>query len=129
MDSEERAALIRRGNEFFNQSDYKSALKIFLATDYKDGIIRVADYLYFEKKDKISAIKLYKKANHHKVIDDFTEKAAALIRILLAEDKQKADEEAVKKEMAGAFMKEWKPVTLSGEEIANMNKGDKSNDS
>lgn len=119
MDDEERISLIRRGNELFNNKDYKNALKIFIATDYKDGIIRVADYLYFEKNDKISAIKLYKKAGHQKVIDDFAQKAAYLIRMMLDEDKEK---EKLKKEMEEAFVSEWKPVVIKREEIENLDK-------
>ena len=87
MENEERISLIRRGNELFNQGDYKNSLKIFLMTDYKDGIIRVADFLYFDKKDKVSAVKLYKKAGHQKVIDEFSERVAVLIKLLLSEDK------------------------------------------
>jgi len=116
VDDEERIALIRQGNELFNKKDYKNALKIFLATNYKDGIIRVADYLYFDKQDKISAIKLYKKAGHQKVIDDFAERAARLIQLLLYEDK-KAAEEAVK--VAEPIIKEWKPVVVSADELIN----------
>lgn len=111
MDEEERISLIRRGNELFNKKDYKNALKIFLATNYKDGIIRVADYLYFDKGDKISAIKLYKKAGHQKVIDDFAEKASDIIRMLLEEDKKLAHELTL----------EEKPVTISSEDIKKLN--------
>jgi hypothetical protein len=117
MDDEQRIQLIRRGNELFNKGDLKNALKIFLATEYKDGIIRVADYLYFEKKDKISAIKLYKRAGHQKVIDDFAEKVAMVIRMLLDEDKRK---EIEKEEITKEFIKEWKPVEIKKEELENI---------
>jgi len=117
MDDEQRIQLIRRGNELFNKGDLKNALKIFLATEYKDGIIRVADYLYFEKKDKISAIKLYKRAGHQKVIDDFAEKVAMVIRMLLDEDKRK---EIEREEIPKEFIKEWKPVEIKKEELENI---------
>ncbi len=125
MDNSERVAFIRKGNELFNQGDYKNSLKIFLATDYKDGIIRVADYLYFDRHDKIGAVKLYKKAGHKKVLDDFVEKAAAIIRMYLSEDKWIP--EAGNQE-TGVEVKEWKPVVLSIEEIANL-KGDNTGNS
>ncbi|MGC8765241.1 MAG: hypothetical protein ACP5QT_05080 [Brevinematia bacterium] len=113
MDEEERILLIRRGNELFNKKDYKNALKIFLATDYKDGIIRVADYLYFDKGEKLSAIKLYKKAGHQKVIDDFAEKVASIIRMMLKED------EALKAQEKEATVSIDKIETLDNPENKN----------
>ncbi len=117
MDEEERISLIRRGNELFNKKDYKNALKIFLATNYKDGIIRVADYLYFDKGERISAIKLYKKAGHQKLIDDFAEKAACVIRMMMEEDKL---QEKVIKEIREAFVEE-KPIVIHEKDIKNIN--------
>lgn len=119
MDDQARIALIRRGNELFNNGDMKNALKIFLSTNYKDGIIRVADNLYFDKKDKISAVKLYKRANHQKVIDDFAEKAAAVIRALLNEDKRVVEEEKLAREFE-MKMEKWEPVVLNADQIANV---------
>lgn len=126
MDDQARIALIRRGNELFNNGDLKNSLKIFLSTNYNDGIIRVADVLYFDKKDKISAVKLYKRANHKKVLDDFAEKAAAVIRTLLQEDKRAEEEEKLarefeqKLEKSGQKIEKWEPVVLSADQIAGI---------
>jgi hypothetical protein len=122
LEDQERIALIRRGNELFNNGDYKNSLKIYLATNYKDGIIRVADYLYFDKKDKISGVKLYKKAGHQKVVDDFAEKAAEIIKLLLAEDKQKPKEAAVEiiTRDKKAIVKEWLPATINVDELTGI---------
>ena len=117
VDEEDRVKLIRRGNELFNQGDIVNSLKIFLATDYKDGIIRVADYFYFDKKDLIKGIKLYKKAGFQKRVDEFAEKAAQIIHLLLEEDKQIQE---VQKAVESAVIKEWKPVTIKIEDIANL---------
>ena len=117
MDDSERVELIRRGNEYFNAKDYKNALKVFLTTSYNDGIIRVADYLYFDKKDNISAVKLYKKAGHQKVIDEFAERAAQIIRSFLEEDKKLEEE---RKKIEDTFVKEWKPVTISGADVEKL---------
>jgi hypothetical protein len=114
MENEERAALIRKGNELFNKGDYRESLKIFLASNYKDGIIRVADYYYFDKKDAVSAMKLYKRAGHQKIINDFAEKAAAVLHMLLAEDKRR---EADRKAAVATVVKEWKPVVIQTSEI------------
>lgn len=116
MENEERISLIRRGNELFNQGDYKNSLKIFLMTDYKDGIIRVADFLYFDKKDKVSAVKLYKKAGHQKVIDEFSERVAVLIKLLLSEDKI-LKEIAVPEIEGESIIKEWKPIVIKSDDI------------
>ena len=122
MENEERVSLIRKGNELFNMGDYKNSLKIFLSTDYKDGIIRVADYLYFDKKDKISAVKLYKRAGGQKVIDEFSERAAALIKILLSEDKIIAkileDEKP-----AEPIIREWVPEVIKSDDISKLDDG------
>lgn len=119
VDDQARIALIRRGNELFNNGDLKNSLKIFLSTNYNDGIIRVADVLYFDKKDKISAVKLYKRANHKKVLDDFAEKAAAVIRTLLNEDKRIEEENTLAKAFAQK-MEKWEPVVLSADQIAGI---------
>jgi hypothetical protein len=42
---ENRAALIRRGNELFNRGEIELARRIFLTTRYSDGMIRVGDRL------------------------------------------------------------------------------------
>lgn len=126
MDDEERTLLIRRGNELFNKGDLKNALKIFLATDYKDGIIRVADVLYFDKNDKISALKLYKKAGYRKVVDSFAEKAAMIIRMFLQEDKRKRISE---EEMIKAFVSEFKPEKIERNLKEKEDKMEKKNDS
>lgn len=119
MDEEERVKLIRRGNEFFNAGDIANALKIFLVTDYKDGIVRIADYFYYDKKDIVSGIKLYKKGGNRKMVDDFAQKAAALLHMYIEEDKR-LDEE--RKKIETAVVQEWKPITLNVEDIMVMKK-------
>lgn len=120
MENEERISLIRRGNELFNQGDFKNSLKIFLMTDYKDGIIRVADYLYFDRKDKVSAVKLYKRAGHQKVIDEFSERVAVLIKLLLSEDKIIKQITEGEIEGTGSVIKEWKPASIKGDDLSKM---------
>jgi hypothetical protein len=41
---EQRAALIRRGNELFNRGNVSLAQKIFITTKYSDGLIRIGDH-------------------------------------------------------------------------------------
>lgn len=43
LSPENRAALIRKGNDFFNRGETELARRIFLTTRYSDGLIRVGD--------------------------------------------------------------------------------------
>lgn len=88
MEPSERAMLVRRGNELFNSGDYKNALKIFVATSYKDGISRIASYFEHEKNDPVAALKLYKKADMNGNVEKIAYAMAQVIRRLLEEDKQ-----------------------------------------
>ena len=74
MDEKERIALIRKGNELFNKGEIESSVKIFLQTDYKDGIARVGDFYYYEKKQPLIAVKFYKKASMHDKVNEIYER-------------------------------------------------------
>jgi hypothetical protein len=121
MTDEERAALIRRGNELYNRGDITDALKIFLATNYGDGIIRVGDYYYFEKGDRISGVKLYYRANHRKMVERFAEEAASVIHLLLEEDRALAEKPSepvvISAEEAERVVREWNPAVIKAEDI------------
>lgn len=63
----ERTALIRRGNELFNKVraswDYdtlKEATRCFAAAHYQDGILRIADWLYYDKHLPLLAMSYYR---------------------------------------------------------------------
>lgn len=88
ISTSEKVILIRRGNELFNKKDYKNALKIYLAVDYKDGIARMAGILEHEKKDLIAALKLYKKAGMHGNVEKIAYDMAQTVRFLIKEDKE-----------------------------------------
>jgi hypothetical protein len=61
ISSEQKAQLIRKANELFGQGDLDNAKKIFVATRYSDGMIRLGD-LYARQKDYLSAFQMYKMA-------------------------------------------------------------------
>ena len=88
MDTTERAMLIRRGNELFNGKDYKNALKIFIAVEYKDGIARMAGVMEHEKKDKVTALKLYIKSGMRGNVEKLSYEMAQTVRFLVKEDKE-----------------------------------------
>ncbi len=85
----ERIVLIRKGNDFFNRGDVEKAAKIFITTAYKDGLIRLGDYYYFEKKDPFKALHFYLEAKYEKRIRELTERMAAVLKKWLREDNAK----------------------------------------
>ncbi|MDH5657652.1 MAG: hypothetical protein OEZ34_17185, partial [Spirochaetia bacterium] len=70
MDSRQRAELIRKGNEAFNSGDYPLAKKLFLQSQYKDGLIRLGDYYMYEKRLPLLAYGYYQKAGATSKIED-----------------------------------------------------------
>ncbi len=60
MDNSERVELIRRGNELFNEGNVYQAMKIFVKSRYRDGILRAADVIYYDKKQPLVALQFYK---------------------------------------------------------------------
>jgi predicted metal-dependent hydrolase len=85
----ERLLLIRKGNEIFNNGDIEKAAKIYTTTAYKDGLIRVGDYYYFDKKDVLKALHYYFEAKYEKRINEVLERIALVIKKWLG-DKPKA---------------------------------------
>ncbi len=88
-DKKERVALIRKGNELFNNGEIDKAIKIFLQTDYKDGLARVADFYYFDKKQPLMAFKFYKMANMHNKVNEIFERMIYALSKWIGDDKLK----------------------------------------
>jgi hypothetical protein len=86
----ERLLLIRKGNEFFNGGDVEKAARIFTATAYKDGLIRVGDYYYFDRKDPLKALQFYLEAQYEKRIREVFERIALVLKKWLSEDENPA---------------------------------------
>ncbi|OHD63584.1 MAG: hypothetical protein A2176_06160 [Spirochaetes bacterium RBG_13_51_14] len=83
MDNRERVELIRRGNEFFNSGEIPKAAVLFVKTGYRDGLTRVADYYFFDKKQPLVALKYYRMVNRQdKVSEIFERMVFALGRLL-----------------------------------------------
>lgn len=70
MKDEEKVKLVRAGNEHFNKGNISEAIKLFVKAGYRDGIMRVADYYYFDKKQPLIAFKFYKMINRKDRIDE-----------------------------------------------------------
>ena len=87
MTEKERAALIRKGNELYNEGKIEEAIRIFTATCYKDGLTRVGDLYFFDKKMPIIAYKYYKLAGRTDRINDIFERMVfALQKLVKAGD-------------------------------------------
>jgi hypothetical protein len=89
MDEKERIALIRKGNEFFNKREIDNALKIFIKTNYKDGLARIGDYYFYEKKQPLTALDFYKKANMDTKVNEIYERMMYALNRWIVEDKDK----------------------------------------
>mgnify|MGYP000867213129 CR=1 FL=1 len=74
MDSKERISLIRKGNEHFNRREMKQAIEIFVATGYRDGLTRIGDYYYFDKRQPLIAVRFYKMAGVKARVDEIYER-------------------------------------------------------
>ena len=87
MDIKERVALIRKGNEYFNKGEIDKAIKIFAKTDYKDGLARIGDLYYYDKKMPLIAFKFYKMANMQDKVNEIFQRMIFALGRWIGEDK------------------------------------------
>ena len=92
MDSKLRAELIREGNAAFNAKDYTKAKKLYIETNYKDGLIRLGDYYMYDRKLPMLAYGYYKKAGHSQKIDEIFQRMIYALGELLGRGVYKAVE-------------------------------------
>jgi len=74
MDSKERVELIRRGNELFNSGDMARAAALFVKTGYRDGLTRIADHLFYDKRQPLVALKYYRMVNRQDKVNEIFER-------------------------------------------------------
>jgi hypothetical protein len=89
----DRVELIRKGNQEFNRlreqwswETLKQATELFSAANYQDGLLRVADFLYFDRKLPLLAVSYYKKAgtqSAQKRIDEIRNRMVLAIKFLM----------------------------------------------
>lgn len=89
MDSKERAALIRQGNEFYNQGKIDEAIKIFSSVNYQDGLTRIGDYFYYDMRQPLKALKFYQKSGCTAKIDEIYQRMYYALGRMLGEEKGK----------------------------------------
>ena len=88
LDGQQRSALIRKGNEFFNQGNIENAKRIFLTTGYSDGLIRIGRH--YEQQDKhLEALRMYWLAPAPERRDALIERTASIVRKWLKEEERK----------------------------------------
>ncbi len=74
MDQKERVMLIRAGNELFNEGQYEKAARIFEKTGYRDGLTRVADYYFFDRRLPLNALPYYRLAGREDKVQEIRER-------------------------------------------------------
>ncbi|MCK5248326.1 MAG: hypothetical protein KAJ98_00085 [Spirochaetaceae bacterium] len=84
IDPAHKAALIRKGNELFNDGKVPTAKKIFLTLGYSDGIIRAGDY-HYKKGEYWEAYRLYSLAPAPAKVDYMIERMAGVVREWISE--------------------------------------------
>lgn len=87
LSSQDRAALIRKGNELFNKSQLSAAKRIFMTVRYADGLIRLGNH-YMNEGDPLEALRMFWLAGDRRRIDELSEQMAGVIRKWLREDQQ-----------------------------------------
>ncbi len=83
MDQKERIELIRVGNRLFNEGDIDKASSIFIKTSYRDGITRVADFYFYDKKQPLVALKYYQMVKREDKVKEIFERMAFALGKLL----------------------------------------------
>jgi hypothetical protein len=84
LSSQQRAVLVRKGNELFNRGEIEAARRVFLTTGYTDGLVRVGDH-YLQRSQPLEAFRMYWLAPEGSKSDRMIEKMAAVLRAWLKE--------------------------------------------
>ncbi|MDH5682059.1 MAG: hypothetical protein OEZ36_10760, partial [Spirochaetota bacterium] len=87
MKQNDRMLYIREGNKSFNEGEIELAKKYFLKADYQSGLLRVADYYYYDKKLPLNALPLYLKCGSKDRIDEIYQRMAFALGKMLEKDK------------------------------------------
>ena len=86
MKEKERVALIREGNALFNQGKIKEASQIFKSTVYKDGLIRVGDYYFYDKNQPLIAVGYYQLGGAKEKVEEIRERMIFALKTLIKQD-------------------------------------------
>ena len=87
LSKQQKIALIRKGNELYNQGKYELAKRIFITTGYSDGLIRLGD-LYYKKQQILEAFRMYCLAPSKGKVNTMIESMAYIVKNWLTEDQK-----------------------------------------
>lgn len=90
LPSEKKIALIRKGNELYNQGQIELAKRIFVTTGYTDGLIRVGDY-YYERKMVVEALKMYWIAPNPRKVEYLIERSVDVVKKWINDEKSRSE--------------------------------------
>lgn len=85
LTGEQKAQLIRRANELFNKGDYAMAERIYIATGYSDGMVRMGD-THFRQQRYPEAMRLYQLAPAPDRVSRLARRMALVVQQWLIED-------------------------------------------
>ncbi|MBN1500299.1 MAG: hypothetical protein JW982_09090 [Spirochaetes bacterium] len=125
MDSKDRAALIRKGNELFNAGKLLQAEEIFVKTGYKDGLIRIGDYFYYDRKQPLYAYKYYKLAGCSGKISEIFDRMVFALNEMIHEDDEKNPDLPEERKIHLEVPKVHPKLKILAEEILRRNEEEK----
>jgi hypothetical protein len=94
MDEKQRIEMIRKGNELFNKGEIATASKILVKTGYRDGITRVADHYFYDRRQPLTALPYYKMANRVDKVNEIYERMMFALGKLISKDKSGSQPQA-----------------------------------
>ncbi|MCX7679691.1 MAG: hypothetical protein N2316_10805 [Spirochaetes bacterium] len=83
MDEKTRVELIRHANELFNKGEIEKAAAIYEKTAYRDGLTRVGDYYFFDKKQPLYALKYYRLSGRSDMVQNIYERMVYALSLWL----------------------------------------------
>jgi len=86
MDEKERIVLIRNGNRLFNEGKIEQAAKIFETTSYRDGITRIADHYFYDRRLPLVALRYYRMSKRQDKVNEIQERMIFALGRLLGRD-------------------------------------------
>jgi len=87
IESAQKAALNRKGNQLFNEGEIEGARRIFMTTGYSDGISRVGDN-YKSQGRILDALRMYWTAPDRTKSEPLIEQLAGVLQSFLHEQEE-----------------------------------------